>query len=340
MGKIVLITGITGQDGSYLAESALSRGHTVHGVLRRSSSFNTDRIDHLMNNPKVHLHYGDLGDGTNISKLIRQVKPDYCFNMAAQSHVQVSFEVPEYSANVDGLGVLRVLDAIKTYAPKCRFLQASTSEMFGKVRETPQNELTPFYPRSPYGAAKVFGYYITVNYREAYGLFAANAITFNHESERRLQTFVTRKITTAAVNIKNGNQEVLTLGNLAAKRDWSYAPDIIDGMWRIIDYDTPDDFVLASEETHSVEEFCLLAFQLAGIDLVFNGDGVNRKGIDRKGIVRVTVNPKYFRPTEVDLLLGDATKAKTVLGWAPEKKFTDLVTLMVDHDMRKTSWQK
>lgn len=333
MRKKVLIFGITGQDGCYLAETAISRGYEVHGVVRRASTFNTERIDHLLDDPNLTLHYGDLTDGTNISKLIREIKPDILFNMGAQSHVQVSFEVPEYSADVDGIGVLRILDAIKTYCPTCKVLQASTSEMFGKVLETPQTEKTPFYPRSPYGVAKVFGFWITVNYREAYNIFAANAITYNHESERRHETFVTRKITRAVARIKKGKQDIVYLGNLAAKRDWGYAPDVVEGFWKIIEHNTPDDFILATGETHSVEEFCLNSFSIAGIPLVFTGDGVDRKGIDDQGNVRVAVDKRYFRPTEVDILLGDYSKAKKVLNWSPKVRFNELVERMTNYDI-------
>lgn len=334
MSKKILITGITGQDGSYLAEKALLEGLETHGIVRRASTLNTERIDHIFNNKKLHLHFGDLTDGTNISKIIRDIKPDYIINSGAQSHVKVSFEVPEYSANTDGIGVLRLLDAITTHCPSCRFLQCSTSEMFGKVQETPQTEKTPFYPRSPYAVSKLFGYWITINYREAYNIFASNSITYNHESPRRGKTFVTRKITQAVANIYHKKQEKLYLGNLKAKRDWAHALDMVDGIWKILMHTSSDDFILATGEVHSVEEFCTLAFEIAGIPIEFSGKGTNRKGIDKHGKVRVEIDPKYFRPTEVDFLQGDASKAKKVLGWAPKIYFEELVKIMVEADLR------
>ncbi len=347
MCKVALITGITGQDGSYLAEFLLEKGYEVHGIIRRSSSFNTERIEHLYIEElirdmhikrKVHLHYGDMTDSTNLIRLIREIQPDEIYNLAAMSHVKFSFEVPEYTANVDGLGTLRLLEAIRFlgYENKTKFYQASTSELFGKVQEVPQNENTPFYPRSPYAAAKLYAYWITKNYREAYNMFAVNGILFNHESERRGETFVTRKITLAAARIKKGTQEKLYLGNLDAKRDWGYAKDYVECMWLMLQHPTPEDFVIATGETHSVREFTTLAFREVGIDLEWQGEGINEKGIDKKtGKVLVEVDPKYFRPTEVDFLLGDPTKAMTLLGWNPRKtSFEELVKIMVASDIK------
>ena len=331
--KKALITGITGQDGSYLAELLLQKNYMVYGIMRRSSAFNTDRIDHLLNNENLILHHGDLTDGTNISKVIREVKPDECYNLGAQSHVQISFFVPEYSANVDGLGAIRLLDAIKTFCPTCRYYQASTSEQYGNVGQSPQNEQTPFYPRSPYAVAKIYAYWITINYREAYNIFACNGILFNHESERRTPNFVTRKITTAVAKILVGKQQTLLLGNLDAKRDWGYAKEYVEGMWLMLQQDTADDFVLATGETHTVEEFCYEAFKAGGLSLKFFGSGKDRKGIDENGVVRVAVDSKYFRPTDVDILIGDTTKAKIELGWESRTKFKDLVRMMVKHDI-------
>jgi len=337
--KVALITGITGQDGSYLAELLLSKGYEVHGIIRRASSFNTARIDHLYEDPHVdqrrlHLHYGDLTDGSNISRLIERLAPHEIYNLAAQSHVKVSFEVPEYTADVVAVGTIRLLDAIKDARIETRFYQASTSELYGKVREVPQKETTPFYPRSPYAAAKLYAFWITVNYREAYGLYACNGILFNHESERRGETFVTRKITRAVGRIVHGLQETVFLGNLAAKRDWGYAPEYVEGMWRMLQQDAPRDYVLATGETHSVEELCSLAFRAAGVDLEFEGDGAERRGVDSStGAVRVAVDPRYFRPTEVDLLVGDSSRARQELGWVPEVTFEDLVSRMVEHDL-------
>lgn len=338
--KTALITGITGQDGSYLAELLIAKGYAVHGVIRRASSFNTQRIDHLYQDQhegdaSLRLHYGDLSDGSNISRLIEKIEPDEIYNLGAQSHVKVSFEVPEFTAEVDAIGSIRLLDAIKDARIKTRYYQASTSELFGKVQEIPQRETTPFYPRSPYAAAKLYAYWVTINYREAYGLYACNGILFNHESERRGETFVTRKITRAVGRIKQGLQDCLYLGNLAAKRDWGYAPEFVEGMWRMLQQDKPDDFVLATGETHSVEEFCSIAFARAGMPLDFTGNGVERKGIDAQGVVRVQVDPSYFRPTEVELLIGDASKAKEKLGWQAKTKFSTLVEKMVDYDLGK-----
>jgi GDPmannose 4,6-dehydratase len=339
--KIALITGITGQDGSYLAELLLEKGYTVHGLIRRSSSFNTGRIDHLYNNPDIYnkqlfLHYGDLTDSSNLNRLLEKIAPDEVYNLAAQSHVKVSFEVPEYTAEVDAVGTLRFLDAIKESGAKVRFYQASTSELYGKVQEIPQSETTPFYPRSPYAVAKIYGYWIVVNYREAYDIFACNGILFNHESPRRGETFVTRKITRAAARIREGLQDRLVLGNMDAKRDWGYAPEFVDAMWRMLQQDTPDDFVVATGETHTVREFTEITFRELGIELAWQGEAENEKGIDTAtGAVRVEVSPHYYRPTEVDLLIGDPSKARRVLGWEPKVKFEELVKIMAAADLEK-----
>jgi GDPmannose 4,6-dehydratase len=338
-----LITGITGQDGSYLAEQLLEKGYIVHGMIRRSSSFNTGRIDHLYNNPEIlghrlFLHYGDLTDSSNLNRLLEKTAPDEIYNLGAQSHVKVSFEVPEYTAEVDAIGTLRFLDAIKETGlkEKTRFYQASTSELYGKVQAIPQTETTPFYPRSPYGVAKLYGFWIMVNYREAYGIYACNGILFNHESPRRGETFVTRKITRAAARIVSGLQDTLTLGNLNAQRDWGYAPEFTEGMWRMLQQDQPDDYVLATNETHTVREFVQLSFAELGVDLVFEGEGADEKGRDPKtGKVLVEVSPAYYRPTEVELLIGDYSKAKRVLGWEPQTRFADLVRLMARSDYEK-----
>ena len=341
MNKTALITGITGQDGSYLAELLLEKNYTVHGIIRRSSSFNTQRIDHLYYNKKLSgrffLHYGDLTDSSNLNRILDKTTPDEIYNLGAQSHVKVSFEVPEYTADVDGIATLRFLDAIKEVGlvSKTRFYQASTSELFGKVRETPQRETTPFYPRSPYAVAKQYAYWIVVNYREAYNIFACNGILFNHESERRGETFVTRKITRAAGRIKLGLQDKLILGNLDSKRDWGYAPEYVEGMWRILQADSPDEYVLATGETHTVREFTELAFARLGIDIDWEGKDEYERGVCRKtGKVVVEVSPQYYRPTEVDLLLGDASKAKSVLGWEPKTTFRKLVEIMTDADFK------
>jgi len=341
MQKKALITGITGQDGSYLTELLLEKGYEVHGIIRRSSSFNTGRIDHLYRDRhnkdlKLFLHYGDVTDSSNLNRLLEKVHPDEIYNLAAQSHVKVSFEVPEYTAEVDAIGTLRFLDAIKEIGIKTRFYQASTSELYGKVQEVPQKETTPFYPRSPYAVAKLYAYWIIVNYREAYNIFACNGILFNHESPRRGETFVTRKITIAAAKIKAGKQEKLYLGNLNSLRDWGYAPDYVEGMWRILQHNLPEDFVLATNEMHTVKEFTELSFREIGIELVWEGEGVNEKGRDKKsGKVLVEVDPAYFRPTEVEQLLGDFTKAKTLLGWEPKVKFKELVSIMAKADLEK-----
>jgi GDPmannose 4,6-dehydratase len=341
MPKIALITGITGQDGSYLTEILLEKGYTVHGVIRRSSSFNTFRIDHIYNNEdllnkRFFLHYGDLTDSSNLNRLIEKINPDEIYNLGAQSHVQVSFEVPEYTAEVDAIGTLRFLDAIKESGLTTRFYQASTSELYGKVQEVPQTEKTPFYPRSPYAAAKLYSYWITVNYREAYGLFACNGILFNHESERRGKTFVTRKITVATARIMTGQQEKMSLGNLDSKRDWGYAPEYCEGMWRILQANEPDDYILATHETHSVKEFVEEAFRYFGEEVIWIGKGIEEKGILKSsGKTVVEVDPRYFRPTEVDILIGNPEKAKGKLGWQPKTTFRELVSIMVKSDYEK-----
>ncbi|TZE83079.1 GDP-mannose 4,6-dehydratase [Calorimonas adulescens] len=338
--KKALITGITGQDGSYLAELLLNKGYQVHGIIRRASTFNTKRIDHLYKDPhnedvRLFLHYGDLTDSSNLNRLIEKIEPDEIYNLAAQSHVKVSFEVPEYTAEVVGIGTLRLLDAIKETGIKTKFYQASTSELFGGLPETaPQNEKTPFYPKSPYAAAKLYAYWITVNYREAYNLFACNGILFNHESPRRGETFVTRKITMAVANIVKGKQDKLYLGNLNAMRDWGFAGDYVEAMWLMLQQDEPDDYVIATGETHSVREFCEKAFKCVDIDLVWEGTGIDEKGIDKKtGKVLIEVDPRYFRATEVDLLVGDSTKAREKLKWTPRVKFDELVYMMVESDL-------
>lgn len=333
--KIALITGVTGQDGSYLSEQLLEKGYSVHGIIRRSSSFNTSRIDHLCSNPNFKLHYGDLTDSSNINRLLEKIAPDEIYNLAAQSHVQVSFEIPEYTAQVDAIGTLRFLDAIKETGLKdrTRFYQASTSELYGKVQEIPQTEKTPFYPRSPYGVAKLYGYWCVINYREAYGIHASNGILFNHESPRRGETFVTRKITRAVGRIKEGLQDCLYLGNLDSKRDWGYAPEYTDMMWRILQQDTPDDYVCATGETHTIREFCTESFKHVGIDVQFYNEDVNEVGVDQKtGKTVIRIDPRYFRPAEVDLLIGDATKAEKVLDWLPKVKFVELVKIMTHAD--------
>lgn len=336
MPKKALITGITGQDGSYLAELLLEKGYEVHGVIRRSSSFNTGRIDHIFNDPKYSgkiffLHHGDITDTSNINRLLEKIVPDEIYNLAAQSHVKVSFEVPEYTAEVDAIGTLRFLDAIREVGIKTKFYQASTSELYGKVQAIPQDEKTPFYPRSPYGVAKLYGYWIIVNYREAYNIFACNGILFNHESPRRGETFVTRKITMAAARIKLGLQQKLLLGNLNAKRDWGYAPEYVEGMWRMLQLDVPEDFVLATGETHAVREFVDAAFGELDMQLKWEGEGEQEKGL-LNGKVVVEVDPKYYRPTEVEILIGNPAKAKAKLGWEAKTKFADLARLMAKAD--------
>lgn len=332
MKKIALVTGITGQDGSYLAELLLEKGYDVHGIVRRSSSSNTDRIDHIL--PDITLHHGDLSESCSINRLLEEVAPDELYNLAAQSHVKVSFEMPEYTGNVDGLGVIRLLDAIRQCKLDTKFYQASTSELYGKVQETPQSETTPFYPRSPYGVAKLYGYWIVRNYRESYNMFACNGILFNHTSERRGDTFVSRKITKAVAGIKNGTVDCLYIGNIDSKRDWGHARDYVEGMFRILQHDTPDDYVLASGETHTVREFIELAFKHIGIEIAWKGTGLQETGEDKEtGRVLIRIDERYFRPAEVDLLLGNPTKAKNVLGWEPKITFEDLVRLMVENDI-------
>ena len=347
MSKVALITGITGQDGSYLAELLLEKGYEVHGIIRRSSSFNTGRIEHLYieelikdmhNKRKIQLHYGDMTDSTNLIRVIQQTKPDEIYNLAAQSHVKVSFDMPEYTADTDGIGTLRLLEAVRILGleKKCRIYQASTSELYGLVQEVPQRETTPFYPRSPYGVAKLYGFWITKNYRESYNMFCVNGILFNHESERRGETFVTRKITLATARIAQGKQEKLYLGNMDSLRDWGYAKDYVECMWLMLQHDKPEDFVIATGEYHTVREFTTLSFKEAGIELTWEGTGVDEKGIDVKtGKILVEIDPKYFRPAEVEQLLGDPTKARTVLGWNPTKtSFEELVRIMVREDMK------
>jgi GDPmannose 4,6-dehydratase len=342
--KKALISGITGQDGSYLAELLLDKGYEVHGIIRRSSSFNRGRIDHLyiqneaLMDKRLFLHYGDVTDTSNLNRMLEKLSPDEIYNLAAQSHVKVSFDVPEYTAQVDAVGTLRFLDAIRETGVKTRFYQASTSELFGRVRTVPQKETTPFYPRSPYGVAKLYGYWIVINYREAYNLFACNGILFNHESPRRGEGFVTRKITLAAARIKLGLQKSLALGNLNAQRDWGYAPEYCDGMWRILQQELPEDFVLATGVTHTVREFAELTFKLLDMPLEWQGDGPSERGIStRTGGVLVHVDPRYYRPTEVDILVGDAARARTKLGWKPTIGFEDLVTMMARADFDRVS---
>jgi GDPmannose 4,6-dehydratase len=336
--KKALITGITGQDGSYLAEFLIKKGYIVHGLLRPAAIFTTERIDHLFNNPEIKdkflfLHWGDLTDSSNLNRILDKVQPDEIYNLAAQSHVKVSFEIPEYTADVDAIGTLRFLDAIKEQKLKTRFYQASTSELYGKVAEIPQNENTPFYPRSPYAAAKLYAYWVTINYREAYGLFACNGILFNHESPRRGKTFVTRKITQAAVKIKLGLQDKLTLGNLNAKRDWGYAPEYVESMWLMLQQKTPGDYVVATGETHTVKEFCEYAFDELGIRIKWEGQNESERGINKDNNKEIiSVDKRYFRPTEVDVLVGDSSKAKNILNWKPKVKFGELVKIMVRAD--------
>lgn len=346
MNKVALITGVTGQDGSFLAEFLIEKGYEVHGIIRRSSSFNTERIEHLYfeewvrdmkRGRALNLHYGDMTDSSSLIRIIQQTQPDEIYNLAAQSHVKVSFDVPEYTAETDATGTLRLLEAVRILGleKKTKIYQASTSELFGLVQEIPQRETTPFYPRSPYGVAKLYGFWITKNYRESYGMFAVNGILFNHESERRGETFVTRKITLAAARIAAGEQDKLYLGNLSALRDWGYARDYIECMWLMLQHDTPEDFVIATGEQHSVREFTERAFHEVGIGLRWEGEGVEERGIDiATGRVLVEVDPKYFRPAEVETLLGDPTKAKELLGWNPSKtSFEELVRIMVRHDV-------
>ena len=346
--RTALITGVTGQDGAHLTRLLLAKGYTVHGVKRRASSFNTQRLDELYEDPhdkptSFHLHYGDMTDATNLIRLIQETQPDEIYNLAAQSHVQVSFETPEYTANADAVGPLRLLEAMRILklGEKTRFYQASTSELFGKVQEVPQKETTPFYPRSPYGVAKLYGYWITVNYREAYGFHASNGILFNHEGPWRGETFVSRKITRAVAAIRLGLQKTLYMGNIDAQRDWGHARDYVEGMWRIVQHETPDDYVLATGEMHSVREFLELAFARVGIEIQWTGKGVDEVGVDaRSGDTLVAIDPEYFRPTEVDQLLGDASKAERVLGWKHTVSFAELVTEMVDADLKTIAQER
>jgi GDPmannose 4,6-dehydratase len=337
--KKALITGITGQDGSYLAELLLEKGYEVHGIVRRSSSFNTQRIDDIYQDPheperRLILHYGDLNDASSLNRILRVVNPDEIYNLGAQSHVKVSFDTPEYTAEVTGVGAARLLEAIRELQIRPRIYQASSSEMFGLVQEVPQRETTPFYPRSPYGVAKVYAYWMTVNYREAYGLYAVNGILFNHESPRRGETFVSRKITRAVGRIRHGLQDRLYLGNLDAKRDWGFARDYVEAMWLMLQQEAPEDYVIATGETHTVREFCERSFGRAGIEVAWEGEGLHERGVDKaSGNVIVEIDPRYLRPTEVDLLLGDASKARARLGWSPRTPFPELVNLMTDHDL-------
>ncbi|MCL2651237.1 MAG: GDP-mannose 4,6-dehydratase [Candidatus Azobacteroides sp.] len=353
MKKIALITGITGQDGSFLAEFLLAKGYEVHGIMRRSSSFNTGRIEHLYldkwikdvtKKPLIDLHYGDMTDSSSLFRIVQKVAPQEIYNLAAQSHVKVSFDVPEYTAECDAVGTLRILEAVRELGmeKEIKIYQASTSELFGEVQETPQRETTPFSPRSPYGIAKQYAFWITKNYREAYGIFAVNGILFNHESERRGENFVSRKITLAAARIAMGLQDCLQLGNLNAKRDWGYAKDYIECMWLMLQHNKPEDFVIATGESHSVREFCTLAFKEVNIDIEWVGEGINECGVCKKtGNTIVKVSPEYFRPTEVDSLLGDPTKAKAVLGWNPQKtSFQELVKIMINHDLELVQKEK
>lgn len=340
--KKALITGITGQDGSYLTEFLLEKGYEVHGIIRRQSSINTKRIDHLfedenIGNKKLFLHYGDLTDSSNLNRLMQKIQPDEIYNLGAQSHVQVSFEVPEYTADVDAMGTLRLLDAIRENNLNCRFYQASTSELFGGIPESaPQNEDTPFYPKSPYGCAKLYSYWITVNYREAYNLYTCNGILFNHESPRRGETFVTRKITRAVANIVNKKQQRLSLGNLDAKRDWGFAGDYVEAMWLMLQQEYPKDYVIASNETHTVREFVECAFREVGIDIIWKGQGVEEVGINAaNGEILVDINPRYFRPSEVEFLYGDCSRAEKELGWKRKVDFNQLVRMMVEHDLHR-----
>lgn len=356
MAKVALLTGVTGQDGAYLAELLLSKGYIVHGIKRRSSLFNTDRIDHLYEDPHVNnrhfiLHYGDLTDSTNLIRIIQDVQPDEIYNLGAMSHVKVSFDTPEYTANADGIGTLRILEAVRllNLTKKTKIYQASTSELYGLVQEIPQSEKTPFYPRSPYGVAKLYGYWITVNYREAYGMFACNGILFNHESPLRGETFVTRKITRAVAQMANGLTDKLYMGNLNAERDWGHAKDYVEAMWRILQLDEPEDFVIATGVTTTVREFIRMAFEVVGVEVEFKGEGVNETGVVKSsnnpelfpaGRELVCIDEKYFRPTEVELLIGDPTKAKEKLGWEPKYTLPELVKEMVEHDMQLFSREK
>lgn len=334
--KKAFVTGITGQDGSYLAELLLEKGYEVHGLIRRASNFNTDRIDHLTMDPRIRLYHGDMTDSANLNKLLTKLKPDEIYNLAAQSHVQVSFEVPEYTCQVDAVGTLRLLDAMMNHCPHARFYQASTSELYGKVQEIPQTENTPFYPRSPYAAAKAYAFWITKNFREAYQLFACNGILFNHESERRGKTFVTRKITMCLSQIRHGLRDVLKLGNLDAKRDWGYAKEYVEAMWLMLQQDRADDYVIATGRCYSVRHFVEIAARHAGYEIIWEGEGRDEIGIDRKsGKTIVVIDPRYFRPAEVDLLIGDPSKARNELGWEPMVGIEQLVAIMMEHDMKE-----
>ncbi|MEW5755435.1 MAG: GDP-mannose 4,6-dehydratase [Pseudomonadota bacterium] len=340
MKKKAFITGLTGQDGSYLAEFLLARGYEVHGIVRRASVFNTDRIDHILSHQDVYTYHGDMSDSSNLNRLLQKVRPDEIYNLAAQSHVAVSFEVPEYTAEVDGIGTIRLLDAIRDIGLETRFYQASTSELFGGLPVTaPQNEQTPFYPKSPYGAAKLYAYWVTVNYREAYGMYACNGILFNHESPRRGETFVTKKITKAVARISKGQQEVLRLGNLDALRDWGYAKEYVECMWLMLQQEKPDDFVIATGKTYSVRYFVEQAFKCVGITVEWRGVGVGEKGVDSKtGKVLVEVDSRYFRPAEVELLQGDASKAKRLLGWENKTTLEELIKIMIDYDLKYSDY--
>jgi len=334
--KTAFITGITGQDGSFLSEFLLEKGYTVHGIIRRASVFNTERIDHLMDNPNMHLHHGDLSDSANLNKLLRQIKPDEIYNLGAQSHVKVSFDVPEYTAQVDAVGTLRLLDAMQNQCPDARFYQASTSELYGKVQEIPQTEETPFYPRSPYGVAKLYGFWIVKNFRESYGMYACNGILFNHESERRGKTFVTRKITTNLAEISVGLRETLKLGNMDAQRDWGYAKEYVEMMWLMLQQEEAEDFVVATNKMYTVREFVEKAAKHVGFDIVWKGEGVEEKGYDREtGKLVVEVDPRYFRPAEVELLIGNPAKAKEKLGWEPKVMIDELVEIMMTNDIKE-----
>lgn len=338
--KVAFITGITGQDGSFLAEFLLDKEYIVHGTIRRASNFNTNRIDHLMAHPRLHLHHGDLSDSANLNKLLRTIQPDEIYNLGAQSHVKVSFDVPEYTAQVDAVGTLRILDAMINQCPQARFYQASTSELYGKVQEIPQKETTPFYPRSPYGVAKLYGFWITKNFRESYGLYACNGILFNHESERRGKTFVTRKITTILAQISVGLQDTLKLGNLDAKRDWGYAKEYIEAMWMMLQRETPEDFVIATGKMYSVRDFVERAARHVGYDIVWKGKGAEEKGYDAAtGKLIVEVDPKYFRPAEVELLVGDPSFAKKELGWEAKVGIDELVEIMMKNDIKEAQAQ-
>lgn len=334
--KKALITGITGQDGSFLTELLLEKGYQVHGIIRRASNFNTDRIDYLMGHERLRLHHGDLTDSANLNKLMMEIQPDEIYNLAAQSHVKVSFEVPEYTAQVDAVGTLRLLDAAYNHCRKAKIYQASSSEIYGKVREIPQSEDTPFYPRSPYACAKVYGFWITRNFRESYDMFACNGILFNHESERRGKTFVTRKITMCLAEMKHGLRDKIVLGNLDAKRDWGYAKEYVEGMWRMLQQEEAEDFVLATGETHSVRDFIQEAAKHIDLEITWTGEGVNEKGLDAKtGKVVIEVNPRYFRPAEVDILIGNPAKAKAKLGWEAQVGFPELVKIMMENDLKE-----